>query len=120
MLMLTLIGAFCVSAVSQAAAPKYEVGTIIAVQPHPVGPNDPASVRRYEISVKVGITLFVVLYDRRPGATRPEYQIGLSLPVLVRGNTMTFHDRQLGRTRHLPILSRKTIPENNGLMQFFV
>jgi hypothetical protein len=120
MSVLILIGAFCVSAVSQTAASKYEVGTIMAVQPHKAGPNDPASVRRYEISVKVGITLYVVLYDRRPGAIRPEYQIGLSLPVLVKDNTMTFHDRQLGRTRHLLILSRKTIPENNGLMQFFV
>jgi len=118
LLMLILFGAFSMSAVTRSGSPTYEAGTIMAVQPHRVGPNEPASVRRYDISVKVGNTLYVVLYDQPSGTISPEYRVGLSLPVLVRGNTMTFNDRRLGRSRELPILSRKIIPETNGLFEF--
>jgi len=118
LLMVILFGAFSMSAVTRSGSPTYEAGTIMAVQPHRVGPNEPASVRRYDISVKVGNTLYVVLYDQPPGTISPEYRAGLSLPVLVRGNTMTFHDRRLVRSRELPILSRKIIPETNGLFEF--
>lgn len=118
LLMLILV-ASSIPAVTQSPSPKYEAGTIMAVEPHRAGPNEPASVRRYDISVKVGSALYVVLYDQPPGTISPEYRVGLSLPVLVRGNTMTFNDRRLGRSRELPILSRRTIPETRGLTKLF-
>ena len=115
--LLILVGSFAVPTLSQRASPRYEAGIIVAVQPHRAGPHGSASIRRYEISVMVRNILYVVLYDQRPRTVSPEYRAGLSLPVLVRGNTITFYDRRLGRPMELPILSRIVITETRALGQ---
>jgi len=105
-----LISTVAVSVVGRTASSKYEPGTIVAVKPHHAGPGEDSSARRYDISVKVGHTIYVVLYTQPPGTTSPEYSVGLDLPVLVGSDTIKFNDK-LGRSRELPILSRQTIPD---------
>jgi hypothetical protein len=101
----------------QTTSSKYQHGTIMAVKAHHASEGDAAAARRYDISVKVGNTIYVVLYTQPPGTISPEYRAGLDLPVLVGSTTIKFND-QLGRSRELPILSRRTLPEPKGLSQF--
>ena len=103
-------------AVGHRASPKYQSGTIMAVRAHHARAGDASSARRYDISVKVGNTIYVVLYTQPRVTINPEYRAGLDLPVLVGSNTIRFNDR-LGRSTELPILSRRTIPETRGLME---
>ena len=105
-----LIFTMAITSSGQSSSPKYEAGTVMAVQPHKADVNEPQSDRRYDISVQVGNTLYIVLYTQPPGTISPEYRRGLSTPVLVKGDTLTFND-SLGRSRELPILSRKAVPE---------
>jgi len=107
-----LICTVAITASGQSSTPKYEAGTVMAVQPHKADANGPQSDRRYDISVQVGNMLYVVLYTQPPGTISPEYRTGLSTPVLVKGNTLRFND-SLGRSRELPIVSRTTVPREH-------
>jgi len=99
--------------VSEATSSKYQSGTIMSVKAHDASKGEAASDRLYDISVKVGNTIYVVLYNQPPGTINPEYRTGLSLLVLVKGHTLKFNDL-LGRPQELPILSQRKIPETNG------
>jgi hypothetical protein len=85
-----LIGA----AICQTNAP-YQVGTVMEVKDHkPTATDD--STKRYDISVKVGNTVYVVLYTPPAGSGAAEYKTGLDFPVQVDRKTLKFTDA-LGR-----------------------
>lgn len=111
LMLITWLGVGLVPGLGQAQPSKYQPGTIIEVKAHEPSAGKAASDNRYDISVKVGNTVYVALYTRPPGRIAPQYRIGLSLLVLIENNTLTFNDR-LGRSQKLPILSQKTAPEN--------
>lgn len=94
-----------------AASSKYQPGTIMSVKAHEASTGKATTDRLYDISVKVGNMLYVVLYTQPPGTIDPEYRTGLSLLVLVKSHTLRFNDL-LGRPQELPILTRRTIPES--------
>jgi len=98
---------------AQPPAPKYQPGTIMAVKAHEPGPSEKPSTRLFDVTIRVGNTLFVALYTQPPGTIDPEYRTGLTLLVLVGSKTLKFND-MLGRSRELPILSRKTIPDTGN------
>ena len=88
---------------SQTSAP-YQIGTVMEVEDHqPTAQED--STKRYDISVKVGKTLYVVLYTPQHGSDAAEYKTGLDFPVQVDGRTLRFNDA-LGRPVAVPILSQ--------------
>jgi hypothetical protein len=96
-----LIGpAFCQS------RPAYEVGTILEVKVHQPAEKQDALMKRYDISVKVGNTIYLVLFTPPEGSNIVEYKTGLDLPVLVVGKTMKFTDT-LGRPVIVPILNQQ-------------
>jgi hypothetical protein len=98
--------------VTQSAAqakPSYQTGTIMQVKEHPSSSNDDNAPKKYDISVRVGNTLYVVAYEPPPGNDVVEYKSGISGPVLIEGDTMKFSDL-LGNTKTLPIVSRKQLP----------
>jgi hypothetical protein len=99
-----VVAAFC-PAFSQSSGPKYQVGTILAVKqdPNPV-PHKPDATR-YDVSVRVEKTVYVVLYTPPPGGYGFQYAAGHQLLVLVGSKTITFND-VLGESREVPILSR--------------
>lgn len=82
---------------------KYEVCTITEVKLHQATGPDVAS---YDVSVKVGDTIYVVLYTPPLGESTPEYAAGRELLVLVGKNTITYNDI-LGRSFDVPIESQK-------------
>ncbi len=84
---------------------KYQVAIITEVKPRQAtadGTSDPA---RYDVSVKVGDTLYVVLYTQPLGEIPAKYATGHELLVLVGKNTITYND-MLGRSLQVPIESQ--------------
>ena len=85
---------------------KYQVATITEVKNHQAtgsAVNDAAS---YDVSVKVGDIIYVVLYTPELGLETVKYAAGRELLVLVGKNTITYNDI-LGRSFAVPIQSQK-------------
>lgn len=85
---------------------KWEVATITEVKPHPVAGEDATDPITYDISVKVGNTIYVVRYTTPPSDVPPKYAAGRELLVLVGKNTITYND-MLGRSLQVPIESQR-------------
>jgi hypothetical protein len=101
---LTTLPAFCQS------TSKYQVGTITEVKVHQAagsGASDPAS---YDVSVKVGDTIYVVLYTPPLGMNTVKYVAGRDLLVLVGKDKITYNDI-LGQSFAVPIESQQPAPK---------
>ena len=88
-------------------ASKYQVGTITAVEPHRAA-NADTSVTTYEVSVRVGNTVYVALYTPPLGMENVRYETGHDLLVLIGEDMITYND-MLGNSLQVPILSRTTV-----------
>ncbi len=90
---------------------KYQVGMITEVKARQAaggGASDPTS---YDVSVKVGDTIYVVLYTQPLGEIPAKYATGRELLVLVGKNTITYND-MLGRSLQVPIESQRPATEH--------
>lgn len=92
---------------SQERQSKWQVGTITAVAEHPADGKDPG-VRKYDVSVKVGKTMYVVLFVPPDGTDTITHRAGLDGLVSVGMKTLAFNNL-LGQKMEVPILSRKTL-----------
>ena len=97
---LTTIPAFCQS------KPKYQVGTVTGVESHLASGSNPSGAASYDVSVKVGNTVYVVLYTSPLGEDTVKYTAGRDLLVVVGKSTVTYHDI-LGRSFEFPIESQE-------------
>jgi|KBSMisStaDraftv2_1062788.scaffolds.fasta_scaffold02950_12 hypothetical protein len=107
----------CVAILSsaQTGSSKYQPGTITAVARHQNAPGETGEdVARYDVSVKVGNTLYKVLYAPPNGANYVEYTPGFDLLVLVGKDTLTFNSRLSGVTA-VPIVQQEALPAQNGI-----
>ena len=86
---------------------KYQVATILEVNPHQAAGDHPSEATSYHISVKVGDKIYVVLYTTPSGEVAPKYAAGRELLVLVGKNTITYND-MLGRSLQVPIESQRS------------
>ena len=105
-LCIALMCAAAVSVLGQSRSSKYQPGTIMAVKDH-IDPND--STKRYDVSIKVGNTMYVVLYTPPPGTYGFQYSAGQDMLVSVGNKTITYNDL-LGNSRTFPIVSRSPVP----------
>ena len=108
--MLKRMGVICIClmtlpAICQSAS-KYQPATIMAVEPHQAAGDGATHDVSYEISVKVGGTIYVVLYTPPLGSDTVKYAAGRELLVLVGEKTITYNDI-LGQSQDVPILRRK-------------
>ena len=85
---------------------KYEVASITEVKPHLAVGQGGSDLASYDVSVKVGDTIYVVLYTPPLGESTPEYAAGRELLVTVGKDTITYNDI-LGRSFDVTIESRK-------------
>jgi hypothetical protein len=85
---------------------KYQVATITEVNPHQAAGSGASDVVSYDVSVKVGDTIYVVLYTPPLGESTIKYIAGRNLLVLVGKNTITCNDI-LGRSFEVPIESQR-------------
>jgi hypothetical protein len=107
--MLKLVRVICIClmtlpAICQSAS-KYEVATIMEVVPHRASDGATHDVS-CEVSVKVGGTIYVVLYTPPLGMDTVKYAAGRELLVLVGEKTITYNDI-LGQSQDVTILRRK-------------
>lgn len=106
--MLKLICGICICLATfplfgQASA-KYEVATITDVRTHQDSSSDVVS---YDVSVKVGDTMYVVLYTPPLGMNTVKYAAGHELLVLVGKKTIRYNDL-LGQSVDVPIVSQRS------------
>jgi len=105
-----LVGIFCIFFLTSAAlcqsTPKYQVGTITDVKVHQADKGSASDAVSYDVSVKVGDTIYVVLYTPPLGDDRVKYVAGRDGLVIVGKKTIRYNDI-LGRSTELPIESQK-------------
>ena len=89
------------------SASKYQLGTITDVKIHQaaekVGASDAVS---YDVSLKIGDMIYVVLYTPLLRETTVKYAAGRDVLVLVGKNTIRYNDL-LGRPYDAPIESQR-------------
>ena len=93
---------------------RWQVALITEVKPHPVAAEDASDTRSYDVSVKVGETIYVVLYKQPLGEIPAKYEIGHELLVLVGKKTITYNDI-LGQSLQVPIESQRPATEPKHL-----
>jgi Spy/CpxP family protein refolding chaperone len=93
----------------QTASSKYQPGTITAVERHEDASSGDDKLTRYDVSVRIDDSAYVVLYTPRAGANPVEYAVGHEFLFRVGGNTLTFPER-FGNNTELPILAIKKLP----------
>ena len=108
--MLRLVGLFLIfltmlPAFGQSTS-KYQVGTITEVKAHQAAGSGASDVATYDVSVKVGDTIYVVLYTPPLGEIMVKYAAGRDLLVFVGKNTITYNDI-LGQSYDVPIESQQ-------------
>lgn len=92
---------------------KPQVGTITAVSVHEKdADNQGSDVTQYEVSLKVGDTVYVTLFTPPSGSSSVEYAVGQDVLVLVGSKSITF--TKLGRTSEVPILRSEALPAHTG------
>ncbi len=97
---MTTFPAFC------EPAAKWEVATIIDCKTHQIGSSTASDVVSYDVSVKVGNTVYLVLYTPPLGMSTVKYAGGRQLLVLVETKTIKYNDI-LGQSLEVPIISQK-------------
>lgn len=116
--MLKLMCIFCICltafpAFSQSAS-KWQVGTITAVKIHQSANNvGAADATSYDVSVKVGDTIYIVLYTPPLREETVKYAAGRDLLVLVNKSTIRYND-MLGQSYDVPIESRSPAASPNA------
>src|SRR5260370_36071053 len=111
--MLRLVGLFLIflttfPAFGQSTS-KYQVCTITEVKAHQAAGCGASHAASYDVSVRVGDTIYVVLYTPALGEDTIKYAAGRDLLMLVGKNTITYNDI-LGRSFAVPIESQKPPP----------
>ena len=100
---------------AQTPAPNYQRGTITAVTAHRNTPGESGrDVARYDVSVKIGNTVYVVLFTPPNGSSSVEYSTGIDMLFLVGNDTLMFNSMVSGKTE-MPILRRETLPAQGGV-----
>lgn len=89
---------------------KYEVATIMDVKTHQTGGDSSSDVTSYDVTLKVGNTLYVVLYTPPLQQSSVKYATGRNLLVSVGKAKITSND-MLGRSVDAPILSQKQVED---------
>src|ERR1700739_1185512 len=108
----------CALAFAQTTPPLWQPGTITAVAPHShrLGEQTSNTVQ-YDVSIEVGNTVYVVLYDPPVGSNTVEYRVGFNLLVLLGTDVLTFNQpgQLSGKAKEVPILSKEVLPAQDGL-----
>lgn len=94
-------------------AQNYQVAAIVGVKPHQPKADDASGVTRYEVSLKVAGTVYVVLYTPPLGIDTVKYAEGRNLLVLIGEKTISYNDL-LGQSFEVPILSSSPAADKAG------
>jgi hypothetical protein len=96
------------------SASKWQVGTITEVKTHQTAEKVRASDdATYDVSVKVGDTIYVVLYTPPLHEDTVKYVAGRELLVFVGKSTIQYND-MLGQSHDVPIESQRPAANPSG------
>lgn len=111
----TILIATAAILLGQTAPRKWQSGRILEVKKQQNSASDKSgdSVERYEVSLRVNDTDYVVLYTPPPGVHGFQYTAGMEKLVLVESQTITINDI-LGRPIKVPIIGQKPAPPRNN------
>lgn len=100
---------------AQSSSRKWQSARILEVKKQQNSAADASGdpIERYEVSLRVKDTDYVVLYTPPPGAHGFQYTAGMDKLVLVESQTITINDI-LGRPIKVPIISQKSAPPRNN------
>lgn len=100
-----LIFSMTLNAYSQSTS-KYQIATIVEVKTHQA--QDPGGMKStsYDVSLKMGATIYTVLYTPPFDIDTVKYKTGRDLLVLVGAKTITYNDL-LGQSVEVPIISQR-------------
>jgi hypothetical protein len=104
---LILVIAAALAAFWQRSSENYQVGTIVGVARHTNAPGE-SDIARYDVTLKVGNNVYVVLYSPPQGQNTVEYAAGMDILVLVKDNSIRFN--KLGTTGEAAIERREAVP----------
>jgi hypothetical protein len=93
------------------STPHYQVAVIVGVKPHQTAADKDSSPTKYDVSLKIGDTIYVVLYTPPLGVGTVKYAEGRNLLVAVGEKTISYNDL-LGQSFEVPIISRKPAPDS--------
>lgn len=108
-----VICALILPACCQTSSPQYQPGTIVAVALHQSSPGQ-EGITRYDVSVKVGNTIYMTLYTPPNGYSGVEFSTGIEKLFLVGTNTLTFNSPSWGKTE-VPIVGQQRVAVQSGL-----
>ena len=91
---------------------NYQVGTITAVKPHESAGDSHDGDVSYDVSVRVGDTVYLVLYKPPLGAIPVKYAAGRNLLVMVGEKTLHYNNI-VGESLEVPIVSQKRATDAN-------
>jgi Spy/CpxP family protein refolding chaperone len=98
----------------QSPSSSPQVATITAVTVHQKdAENGSRAAAQYDVSLRIGNTVYVALFTPPSGATVVEYSVGMNVVVMVGSKSITF--TKLGTTSEMPILRRADLPAKTGL-----
>jgi len=110
--MLRLVSILCILLAAVPAlcqsAPKYQLGNITEVRPHQNAELGASDATGYDVSVKVGDTIYTVLYTPALEEETVKYIAGRDLVVLVGETTIRYTDI-LGQSHELRIESQSLL-----------
>lgn len=106
-MVLILVISAALAAVCQSSSADYQVGTIMGVTLRPNAPGE-SDLARYDVTLKVGNNVYVVLYSPPEGRNTVQYAAGMDILVLVKDNSIQFS--KLGTTGEAPIERREALP----------
>jgi hypothetical protein len=95
-------------ALAQTPSSQYQNASIVKMAEHQesvTAKSGEAPPVRYDVSLRVKDTVYVVLFTPPPGTYGAQYMTGMDLLVLVEEKTVTFND-MLGRSFTAPIISQ--------------
>ena len=106
---------FCAALTFSQPAPtsKYQIATVMAVKAHTMNAGADSSSPSFDVTVRVGETLYVVLFTPPYGIETVKYAAGAQVLVLVGEKTITYNDIA-GNSIESPILSRKPAAKTGG------
>jgi len=92
-----------VSSFGQSTA-HYQVAVIVDVKPHQIAADKDSP--KYDVSLKIDGTVYVVLYTPPLGMATVKFARGRNLLVVVGEKTISYNDI-LGQSFEVPIISRR-------------
>jgi Spy/CpxP family protein refolding chaperone len=107
LLCIGIVPAFCQTSLS-----KYQPGTIVAVERHRAEPSDTDNeLTRYDVTVRIDETLYVVLFTPVSGSNTVEFSEGLEFLFSVGKDALTFATPgKREANTELPILRTSKLP----------